>query len=160
MTTCNGSSSRRALDPAATTVRGRQIKSGPRSLPCTDLQDCRRSLHEVGIELLVAPPNVRHEFHEPPDPGVDRHVSALALPLKGFRCAHAALFGGESCSAAVRRLVSEQGLLGGRGEIAARFQTCRQAYGHLAAARTSGEACRACAAAVLCPFRSAAASRS
>ena len=59
-------------------------------------------------------------------------------PLKGFHCAHAALFGGESCSAAVRRLVSEQGLVGGRAEIAARFQTCRQAYGHLLGAQVTG----------------------
>ena len=59
-------------------------------------------------------------------------------PLKGFRCAHAALFGGESCSAAVRRLVSEQGLVGGRADIAARFQTCRQAYGHLLGAQATG----------------------
>ncbi|MFN4251393.1 membrane protein insertion efficiency factor YidD, partial [Deinococcus sp.] len=76
-------------------------------------------------------------------------------PLKGFRCAHAALFGGESCSAAVRRLVSEQGLLGGRGDIAARFQTCRQAYGHLAAARTAGGGVQGvcCCGPVPIPFR-------
>jgi putative component of membrane protein insertase Oxa1/YidC/SpoIIIJ protein YidD len=76
-------------------------------------------------------------------------------PLKGFRCAHAALFGGESCSAAVRRLVSEQGLLGGRGDIAARFQTCRQAYSHLAAARTSGGGVQGvcCCGPVPIPFR-------
>lgn len=74
-------------------------------------------------------------------------------PLKGFRCAHAALFGGESCSAAVRRLVSEQGLVGGRAEIAARFQTCRQAYGHLLGAQATGVQGVCCCGPVPIPFR-------
>lgn len=59
-------------------------------------------------------------------------------PLKGFRCAHAAFFGGESCSTAVRRLISEQGLVGGRADIAARFQTCRQAHAHLLSTQATG----------------------
>ncbi|UBV45115.1 membrane protein insertion efficiency factor YidD (plasmid) [Deinococcus taeanensis] len=63
-----------------------------------------------------------------------RHLS----PLKGFRCAHAALFGGESCSAAVARIITEHGLAGGRAAIVARFGTCRQAYSHLAGRVTGG----------------------
>lgn len=53
-----------------------------------------------------------------------RHLS----PRKGFRCAHAMLYGGESCSVAVARIVREDGLRGGRARIAARFGACRAAY--------------------------------
>ncbi|SMB91668.1 membrane protein insertion efficiency factor YidD [Deinococcus hopiensis] len=49
-------------------------------------------------------------------------------PRKGFRCAHAALHGGESCSAAVVRIIREDGVLGGRRRIAARFGQCRAAH--------------------------------
>ena len=61
-------------------------------------------------------------------------------PLKGFRCAHAAFYGGESCSAAVQRLIAQQGLAGSRQAIAARFQACRQASGHLQAVQGMGGA--------------------
>ncbi|GGL14024.1 membrane protein insertion efficiency factor YidD [Deinococcus radiotolerans] len=76
-------------------------------------------------------------------------------PLKGFRCAHAALFGGESCSAAVQRIIREQGLTGGRAAITARFQTCQQAYGHLSAARAAGGQVQGvcCCGPVPIPFR-------
>ncbi|WP_092265279.1 membrane protein insertion efficiency factor YidD [Deinococcus reticulitermitis] len=47
---------------------------------------------------------------------------------KGFRCAHAALHGGASCSAAVARIVREDGLWAGRSRVAARFQACRAAH--------------------------------
>ena len=49
-------------------------------------------------------------------------------PHKGFCCAHAALHGGESCSAAVSRAVREDGLIAGRRRIAARFAACRHAH--------------------------------
>lgn len=54
-------------------------------------------------------------------------------PHKGFRCAHAALHGGESCSAAVARIVREEGLSRGRARtrIAARFGACREAHNAL-----------------------------
>jgi putative component of membrane protein insertase Oxa1/YidC/SpoIIIJ protein YidD len=52
-------------------------------------------------------------------------------PLKGFRCAHAALYGGESCSAAVARVIGEQGLAGSASAIRARFQACRSAFDQL-----------------------------
>lgn len=52
-------------------------------------------------------------------------------PRKGFRCAHAALTGGESCSAAVARIVREDGLIAGRERIAAQFRACRAAHGAL-----------------------------
>lgn len=59
--------------------------------------------------------------------GYRRHLS----PLKGFRCAHAALFGGASCSQAVRDIIEREGVLGGRALAAARLRRCRSAYTHL-----------------------------
>lgn len=49
-------------------------------------------------------------------------------PHKGFRCAHAALHGGPSCSAAVADLLAQYGLAAARPHIAARFGECRQAH--------------------------------
>lgn len=49
----------------------------------------------------------------------------LLSPHKGFRCAHAALHGGEPCSAAVARIVREDGVIGGHARVAARFRECR-----------------------------------
>ncbi|GAA5513431.1 hypothetical protein Dcar01_02166 [Deinococcus carri] len=49
-------------------------------------------------------------------------------PRKGFRCAHAALHGRESCSGAVARIIREDGVRGGRPRIAARFAACRAAH--------------------------------
>ncbi|MHA0035090.1 membrane protein insertion efficiency factor YidD [Deinococcus sp. PESE-13] len=49
-------------------------------------------------------------------------------PHKGFCCAHAALHGGESCSAAVARIIREDGLRAGQPRIAARFAECREAH--------------------------------
>ncbi|EYB66594.1 hypothetical protein DEIPH_ctg084orf0006 [Deinococcus phoenicis] len=53
-----------------------------------------------------------------------RHLS----PRKGFCCAHAALHGGESCSAAVARIIREEGVVRGRPRIAARVGECRRAH--------------------------------
>ena len=53
-----------------------------------------------------------------------RHLS----PRKGFCCAHAALHGGESCSAAVARIIREDGVLRGQPKIAAQFAACREAH--------------------------------
>lgn len=55
-------------------------------------------------------------------------------PYKGFCCAHAAFFGGPSCSRAVRDIVQEHGVAGGWALIQARFAACRQAHAHLRAA--------------------------
>lgn len=57
-----------------------------------------------------------------------RFYQRFVSPRKGFRCAHAALHGGESCSAAVARIVRDEGLLAGRGRIARRFAECREAH--------------------------------
>lgn len=50
-------------------------------------------------------------------------------PHKGFRCAHAALYGGLSCSGAIARIIEQDGLTS--RAIPARFTACRQASGHL-----------------------------
>lgn len=76
-------------------------------------------------------------------------------PHKGFRCAHAAVFGGESCSAAVARTIRERGLWGSGTAIAARFAACRQAYSQLCAGTTSGPRVRGvcCCGPLPIPFR-------
>lgn len=48
-------------------------------------------------------------------------------PHKGFRCAHAALHGGQSCSGAVADLIAQHGLLAAP-LVAARFGECREAH--------------------------------
>lgn len=50
-------------------------------------------------------------------------------PHKGFRCAHAAFYGGASCSAAIAQTIRAEGL--SLANITARLAACRQAYGHL-----------------------------
>ena len=47
---------------------------------------------------------------------------------KGFRCAHAVLHQGPSCSAAVKDIVREHGVLGGLPLTRRRFAQCRAAY--------------------------------
>ncbi|CAM4384906.1 membrane protein insertion efficiency factor YidD [Deinococcus marmoris] len=74
-------------------------------------------------------------------------------PLKGFRCAHAAFYGGESCSVAIARIIGEQGL--GSPAITAQFAACRQAYGHLPVQMTGGARLRGvcCCGPLPIPFR-------
>jgi putative component of membrane protein insertase Oxa1/YidC/SpoIIIJ protein YidD len=48
-------------------------------------------------------------------------------PFKGFRCAYAVLHGGDSCSEAVKKIVRDKGPFGGRRDIRARFQACKEA---------------------------------
>ncbi len=69
--------------------------------------------------------------------GIDGYRRYLS-PIKGFRCAHAAFFGGPSCSEAIRAIVELHGVRAGRALIAARFAACRSAHHHLhgAAMRT------------------------
>ncbi|WP_428194414.1 membrane protein insertion efficiency factor YidD [Deinococcus saxicola] len=50
-------------------------------------------------------------------------------PHKGFCCAHAAVYGGASCSAAIAQVIRGDDL--SLSLIAARFAACRQAYGDL-----------------------------
>ncbi|MGR8941516.1 MAG: membrane protein insertion efficiency factor YidD [Gammaproteobacteria bacterium] len=49
-------------------------------------------------------------------------------PFKGFRCAHAVLHGGDSCSEAVKKIVREKGPIGGSADIRARFCACKEAH--------------------------------
>ena len=52
-----------------------------------------------------------------------RHVS----PYKGFTCAHRNLYGGDSCSQSIKRIVAEESLGGAWTAIRLRFQECKEA---------------------------------
>lgn len=72
-------------------------------------------------------------------------------PHKGFCCAHAALYGGQSCSAAIAGIIRARGLAAGAPGIAARFAACRQAYGHLSGGTRVRGVC--CCGPLPIPFR-------
>ncbi|BAT53092.1 hypothetical protein NOS3756_20510 [Nostoc sp. NIES-3756] len=55
--------------------------------------------------------------------GYQKHIS----PHKGFVCAHRILYGGESCSAYIKRVIAEEGLSAAWGKSHTRFQACKQA---------------------------------
>ena len=60
-----------------------------------------------------------------------RFYQKFISPYKGFRCAHKAVHGGDSCSEAVRKIILAQGLFGGYGNIRQRFNDCSAAYQQL-----------------------------
>ncbi|HET8704696.1 MAG TPA: membrane protein insertion efficiency factor YidD [Pseudomonadales bacterium] len=49
-------------------------------------------------------------------------------PYKGFKCAHAYLHGGDSCSASIKKIIIEHGVLKGYTLVRHRFAACRQAH--------------------------------
>ena len=49
-------------------------------------------------------------------------------PHKGFRCAHRVLYGGESCSAYIKRIAAESGVIPALRSLKPRFAECRCAY--------------------------------
>ncbi len=49
-------------------------------------------------------------------------------PYKGFQCAHAYLHQGDSCSAAVKTIIADQGIIQGYVDIRHRFKACSYAY--------------------------------
>jgi len=55
--------------------------------------------------------------------GYQKHIS----PHKGFACAHRLLYGGESCSGYIKRVIAEEGLIAAWDKSQARFQACKQA---------------------------------
>ncbi len=55
--------------------------------------------------------------------GYQRHIS----PHKGFSCAHRLLYGDESCSQYVKRVIAQEGLKVAFVKSRARFQACKQA---------------------------------
>lgn len=57
-----------------------------------------------------------------------RFYQRFISPYKGFRCAHATLHKGDSCSEAVRKIVMEQGVFKGYKSVKARFNDCTAAY--------------------------------
>ncbi|MCF4970038.1 membrane protein insertion efficiency factor YidD [Nostoc sp. CMAA1605] len=64
-----------------------------------------------------------------------RNLSTVAItgyqkylsPHKGFSCAHRVLYGGESCSQYIKRVISEEGLSVALVKSRQRFQECKQA---------------------------------
>ncbi|NNG45178.1 membrane protein insertion efficiency factor YidD [Pseudoalteromonas sp. NEC-BIFX-2020_002] len=52
-------------------------------------------------------------------------------PYKGFRCAHAALHQGVSCSEAVKHIIEEHGVFCGYRLVKMRFTDCKGAYQQL-----------------------------
>ncbi|MFM2064539.1 MAG: hypothetical protein RLZZ507_4210 [Cyanobacteriota bacterium] len=55
--------------------------------------------------------------------GYQKHIS----PHKGFTCAHRVLYGGESCSQYIKRVIAEEGLKSAFVKSRFRFQSCQQA---------------------------------
>lgn len=55
--------------------------------------------------------------------GYQRHIS----PYKGFACAHRVLYGGESCSQYVKRVIAEDGFRSAVIQSRQRFHDCKQA---------------------------------
>ena len=55
--------------------------------------------------------------------GYQKHIS----PHKGFACAHRILYGGESCSQYIKRVVAKEGLKTAFVNSHERFQACKQA---------------------------------
>ncbi len=49
-------------------------------------------------------------------------------PYKGFRCAHGLLFGGDSCSSAVCKIIRRRGFFAGYPHIKQQFARCQNAY--------------------------------
>ncbi|GAA4421835.1 membrane protein insertion efficiency factor YidD [Georgenia halophila] len=66
-----------------------------------------------------------------------RHLS----PGKGWTCAHLVAHGGQSCSAAVRRLVATRGVLGALSPTIVRFVACYRAAMLLAQQDVRGVCC-------------------
>ncbi|MUG91927.1 membrane protein insertion efficiency factor YidD [Scytonema sp. UIC 10036] len=66
---------------------------------------------------------------------VSRQISVAAItqyqkrisPHKGFSCAHRILYGGESCSQYIKRVIAQEGLRGAMVKSRIRFQACSQA---------------------------------
>jgi putative component of membrane protein insertase Oxa1/YidC/SpoIIIJ protein YidD len=55
--------------------------------------------------------------------GYQRYIS----PHKGFICAHRVLYGGESCSQYIKRVIAQEGLNVAFRKSRARFKACKQA---------------------------------
>lgn len=55
--------------------------------------------------------------------GYQKHLS----PYKGFVCAHRILYGGDSCSGYIKRVITQEGLRVALIKSRARFQACKQA---------------------------------
>ncbi|WP_104402380.1 membrane protein insertion efficiency factor YidD [Vibrio penaeicida] len=56
-----------------------------------------------------------------------RFYQRFISPYKGFRCAHACLHQGDSCSEAVKKIIQEHGVFSSRTRISQRFSACKVA---------------------------------
>lgn len=56
--------------------------------------------------------------------GYQKYIS----PYKGFKCAHAAYYQGDSRSVAIQNIITETGVIDGYPLIRKRFAECRAAY--------------------------------
>ncbi|PKF80333.1 membrane protein insertion efficiency factor YidD [Vibrio sp. vnigr-6D03] len=56
-----------------------------------------------------------------------RFYQRFISPYKGFRCAHACLHQGDSCSEAVKKIIQEDGVFSSKTRISRRFSACRVA---------------------------------
>lgn len=56
--------------------------------------------------------------------GLIRFYQRRISPIKGFRCAHRALHGGDSCSEAILKLVQTQGVWNCLSDVRQRFREC------------------------------------
>jgi uncharacterized protein len=64
-----------------------------------------------------------------------RYVS----PYKGYRCAHAAYYGGASCSGAIKQSIALDGFMAAMPIARGRFQDCRKAFSLLSASESSNQ---------------------
>ncbi|MEE6273072.1 membrane protein insertion efficiency factor YidD [Georgenia wangjunii] len=62
-------------------------------------------------------------------------------PRKGWTCAHLVAHGGQSCSAAVRGIIRQRGVVGGLVPTTVRFLACYRAASLLMAADVQGVCC-------------------
>lgn len=53
-----------------------------------------------------------------------RFYQCRISPIKGFRCAHHALYGGDSCSEAILKIVQTRGLWNSLAAVRRRFREC------------------------------------
>lgn len=80
--------------------------------------------------------------------GYQRHLS----PRKGFTCAYLVAEGGRSCSAVIRTIVAERGILGGLAPAISQFLACGRAASRLSRSGTDTRGV-CCCGGIPIPFR-------
>ncbi|RKQ36257.1 membrane protein insertion efficiency factor YidD [Kocuria tytonis] len=91
--------------------------------------------------------DVRHRVATAPRRGVDRLIRGYQRhlsPRKGYTCAHLVARGGQSCSAAVRGIIAQRGVIRGIVPTMLRFAACYRAalmLGPVGGGNVSGVCC-------------------